>query len=133
MEPRSSTRVLDRPDAADTDGMAQLAPERTRPAARRGVRLAAQLALPAAHLCLCLAVELGVYGAEGSWAWFLVFLVDFPFSILLLPAANRAGYLLVFGVAGTLWWYMLSRIGVYIVCRIDRANRAGRATASRPD
>jgi hypothetical protein len=104
--------------------MAELTPDR-RPSTGRKVplRLAAELTLPAAHLCLCLAIEFGVYQAEGSWAWFLVFLTDFPLSILLLPFANRAGYLVVFGVAGTLWWYLLSRIGVYIMCRIGAASK----------
>jgi hypothetical protein len=81
---------------------------------------------PAAHLCLCFAVELGLYQAEGSWAWFLVYLVDYPFSILLLPVANQAGYMLAFGVGGTLWWYVLSRTGVYVIYRLDRAARGGR-------
>jgi hypothetical protein len=104
--------------------MPELTPERMQSAGRKGrLRLAAELTLPGAHLCLCLAIGLGIYQAEGSWAWFLVFLADFPLSIVLLPAANRAGYLLVFGVAGTLWWYLLSRIGVYIICGIGAASK----------
>jgi hypothetical protein len=114
--------------------MTQPVPKPTRiVAARRTAQVAAELALPVAHLCLCLAVEFGVYRAEGSWAWFLVFLIDFPLSIVLLPVANKVGYLLVFGVAGTLWWYALSRVGVYVVYRVGRATRARRSAAHRPD
>ncbi len=87
------------------------------------LRWAVTLVLPVLHLCLCLAIALDIYASEGSWAGFLLYLIDYPFSILLLPAANVAGYLLVFGVGGTMWWYVISRICVYLVLRIDAAVR----------
>jgi hypothetical protein len=75
--------------------------------------LRVSLVLPALHLCLCVATRVGMLAAEGSWAWFLVFLVDFPFSILLLPLLKIADPLLVFGLLGTAWWFLISRVGVY--------------------
>ena len=44
-----------------------------------------RLILPVLHVSLCLAVGLNPRTVEGSWRWFPVFFVDFPFSILLLP------------------------------------------------
>ena len=75
------------------------------------------LVLPALHLCLCVATRIGLLASEGSWAWFLVFLIDFPFSILLLPLLKIADPLLVFGLLGTTWWFLISRLGVYGVRR----------------
>ena len=71
------------------------------------------LALPVLHVSLCVGTAVGLLGSEGSWQWFMVFLVDFPFSIVLLPLLEIAHPLLVFGLLGTAWWYLLSRIGIY--------------------
>jgi hypothetical protein len=75
--------------------------------------LRASLVLPALHLCLCVATRVGLLTSEGSWVWFLVFLVDFPFSILLLPLLKIADPLLVFGLLGTAWWFLINRVGMY--------------------
>ena len=75
------------------------------------------LILPLLHLGLCMAISLGLIELEGSWAWFMVFLVDFPFSILLLPLAKIIGPFLAFGVMGTAWWYMLSKFIVFLFRR----------------
>jgi hypothetical protein len=64
--------------------------------------------LPFLHLCLCLATMVLLRNAEGSWMWFPMFIVDFPFSILLLFIGRICPYpLLVFGIGGTLWWYFV--------------------------
>ena len=65
-------------------------------------------ALPVLHLCLVVAIATELLEFEGSWGWFLVFLIDLPFSILLVFLQNVVSPLLVFGVLGTLWWYFLS-------------------------
>jgi hypothetical protein len=78
------------------------------------------LVLPALHLALCAATKLGLLASEGSWGWFLVFLVDFPFSIALLPLLKIADPLLVFGILGTAWWYLISRFVIYCAGRFRR-------------
>jgi hypothetical protein len=66
------------------------------------------LILPAVHLVVCAASALGLLGTEGSWQWFFVFVIDFPFSIALIPVVNVVHPLLAFGVLGTLWWYLIN-------------------------
>jgi hypothetical protein len=56
---------------------------------------------------------MGLFGTEGSWRWFFVFVIDFPFSIALLPILDVVHPLLVFGVLGTLWWYLINWLVVY--------------------
>src|SRR5262245_7894850 len=77
------------------------------------------LVLPTLHVGLCLATKAGRLAFEGSWGWFLVFVVDFPLSILLLPFLKIADPLLVFGILGTAWWYLISRLGVYCAGRLS--------------
>ena len=62
------------------------------------------LLLPTAHLAFCLYIQFNP--SEGGWWWFQAFLVDLPFSILLLFISRLVpvGFV-VFGVFGTLWWY----------------------------
>jgi hypothetical protein len=79
--------------------------------------------LPVLHLILCLVTESGLLSSEGSWGWFPVFVVDFPFSIALLPLLKVASPILVFGFLGTLWWYALSWCAVYLVGKIADAVR----------
>jgi len=87
---------------------------------------AVSLVLPALHVCLCVATKVGLLASEGSWAWFLVFLVDFPFSILLLPLLKIADPLLVFGILGTAWWYLISRVGLHVAGRLSEFRRRRR-------
>ena len=65
------------------------------------------LVLPAIHLALCVYVQFSP--SEGGWWWFPLFLVDLPFSSLLMFVGYvvPSGFI-VFGVFGTLWWYLLS-------------------------
>jgi hypothetical protein len=64
------------------------------------------LVLPALHLGFCLFIQFANF--EGSWGWFLAFLVDLPFSVLLLPLGKYLSGFVCFGVFGTLWWFFLS-------------------------
>jgi hypothetical protein len=56
--------------------------------------------LPLLHLALCLATARGFLGSEGGWAWFAVFFVDLPFSVLLLPIMKHVGPFLPLGLQG---------------------------------
>lgn len=75
-------------------------------------------ALPLAHIALCVATLLG--SSEGSWGWFVVFLADFPFSILVLPVANVVGPFPAFVTLGSLWWYGLSRVLLFLLRKVLR-------------
>jgi hypothetical protein len=49
--------------------------------------------------------------------------VDFPLSFLLLGLARRFDNgLIVFGVFGTLWWYLLSRVVYSILRKMWKSN-----------
>lgn len=91
----------------------------------RGNYLRLSLVLPALHLCLCIAIELRLLASEGSWTWFLPFLVDFPFSILLLRLENIVGPFVTFAVFGTAWWFLISSVVLYAVRRARNRGRAG--------
>ena len=65
------------------------------------------LVLPLLHLLLCIVVQLNA--SEGGWWWFPMYLVDLPFSALLVHVPFLPG-LVVFGVFGTLWWYFIGVI-----------------------
>lgn len=63
--------------------------------------------LAAVHL----AVVLGVYKQhfEGSWGGFVLFLLDFPVSLLsFLPIGWNQW--IFFGVIGSLWWFAIGII-----------------------
>jgi hypothetical protein len=57
------------------------------------------------HFVICLAIAVGQ--AEGSWGWFVAFLLDLPFSILLLYLPQAVPPFISFGILGTAWWYFL--------------------------
>lgn len=86
-------------------------------------RHAVSLVLPALHLGLCLATQKGLLASEGSWGWFLVFLLDLPLSMALLPLLKIADPFVVFSVLGTAWWYLISRLAVYAVARLWELRR----------
>ena len=50
--------------------------------------LVLSLVLPAAHLLLTVATRLDVMHTEGSWGWFLVFIVDLPVSLTFLRLSS---------------------------------------------
>ena len=64
------------------------------------------LILPALHVILCVVVQLN----PNEWQWFPVFVVDLPFSMLLrfLAFLKFLPPILIFGLFGTLWWYVVS-------------------------
>jgi hypothetical protein len=71
------------------------------------------IVIPLLHLGLCVVAAAGGFGSEGSWGWFPVFVVDLPISIVFAPLAGPIHPFLVFGVLGTLWWFILTRAVVY--------------------
>jgi hypothetical protein len=87
-------------------------------------RWALVLPLPVLHLCLCLTIAFGLLNSgasthAGGWNWFALFLLDFPFSILLARIAINLNHeALVFTVGGTLWWLLISLVLAWIVCGI---------------
>lgn len=72
------------------------------------------------HLLLCIAIGTGIIRSEGSWSWFIVFFIDFPFSILLLPLQNWAGPLLAFGILGSAWWFAMTWSVLYLWFKIAK-------------
>lgn len=66
------------------------------------------LALPCIHVVICLITYFGWFGLNHDWRWFLLIVIDYPFSILIMKAASVAGPFLSFVTLGTLWWLFLS-------------------------
>ncbi len=68
--------------------------------------------LPSLHLSLCLAYSSGAVDAGG-----LMITIDHPISVLMIALEVRYHLpdLLVWGVIGTLWWYLLSLGAEYLV------------------
>ncbi len=69
---------------------------------------------PAVHLLFCFLGFIGTLVPQLSilaFAWTIVFIVDFPISIvpsiLIWKYQTLAGMWLI--VVGTLWWYLISR------------------------
>ena len=61
--------------------------------------------LPLLHICCCIATRM----VDGPWM--PVILSELPVGALLLGADWRFDYpLFWFGVLGTLWWYLISRV-----------------------
>lgn len=81
--------------------------------------------LPAIHLCVCLIIMLGY--AVPSWryllvGWEYVIVVDFPVSFIAVGLAwsHQVFSLAWFVIAGTLWWYFLSRLAEMLIHRFKR-------------
>lgn len=75
--------------------------------ARSPGRAARVLTLPTLHFRMCGAIQLEWFGRAEWSGWFWAFLFDLPLSTILsfMPLPP----FVVFGVAGTLWWYWISR------------------------
>jgi hypothetical protein len=87
---------------------------------KRGVPLF--YVLPLAHLCACLTIS--VAKLDG---WVYMFVVNFPVSTLLAMLAWRVDQpLLVFGVLGTLWWYLLGYNARFFFERLMAKIQGGR-------
>jgi hypothetical protein len=70
--------------------------------------------LPGLHVCACL-----VTLATGS-DWKYVGLIDYPVSIGAVGLAWHYNWppFLLFGIIGTLWWYLLSRAALFVLVKI---------------
>ena len=81
--------------------------------------------LPILHLCACLIIA--VAGLESGWRYMMF--ADLPASVLIMAEAYNFDHpLILFGIFGTLWWYLLSR-GVEIVgTRVIAAARKHRGS-----
>lgn len=81
--------------------------------------------LPLTHLCICLTIGLGGIGS----GWEYMTMVDAPASVLVIGLLYDWNHpLILFGVIGSLWWYLLSlAIGVCWV-RLSGAIRNRRAS-----
>jgi len=74
--------------------------------------------LPALHLLLCFCVLQQHF--EGSWGGFFIFLADYPFSILILLIADQLKLgIVALVVLGTLWWYFLGWIAIFLLRKIS--------------
>src|SRR5476651_1801950 len=58
------------------------------------------------HVAICFVVA--QHHSEGSWQWLPVFVLDFPFSVVLEELSPKGSEPLVtFGLFGSLWWLLL--------------------------
>ena len=81
----------------------------------------------AVHLAICFTVT--QQPSEGSWGWFPVFVLDFPFSIVITMLSPRGSDpLMWFGVLGSAWWFFLAA-GATIVLRRWVSATAGAAAS----
>jgi hypothetical protein len=82
------------------------------------------LGLAAFHLLLVWAIWSQHY--EGSWGGFLLFLIDFPISILIVVPSSIYGKWvsgwIAFGIVGTLWWYFFPLLASYVLRAVLRKN-----------
>jgi len=70
-----------------------------------GERRALVYVAPILHLCACLTIAL--LRLESGWHYMTI--VDFPVSILAIALSYNFHHpLILFGVIGTMWWYLLS-------------------------
>ena len=68
--------------------------------------------LPFVHFGACLVIWLG--NITSGWQTLIV--ADFPFSLLLVGLLYRNDNpLIIFGLLGTLWWYVLSLLIRWLV------------------
>jgi len=81
--------------------------------------------LPLVHLGFCIATARGLNDGQGGWTWFPFFLADFPFSILFLPLFSVFDHpAIVFGIVGTLWWYVVSASVAWLFKALRDASRS---------
>jgi hypothetical protein len=81
--------------------------------------------LPFLHLAACLIIAL--WRIETGWQTML--LVDFPMSAIVVAIIYNFDHpLLLYGVLGTLWWYLISRVIEMIWVRVF-AKRLSRTSA----
>ena len=70
----------------------------------------------AKHFGACVAIWIG--NIETGWQKLIV--ADFPFSIMMVGLMYRKDNpLLIFGILGTIWWYVLSLLIRWLVRRVS--------------
>jgi hypothetical protein len=82
------------------------------------------LILLAVHLAVVFWINMQNF--EGSWGGFLIFLIDFPVSLLSFAFSGYVQFIYFMAVVGSIWWYA---IGLTISTLIKRA-RAADATSA---
>jgi hypothetical protein len=76
--------------------------------------------LPLVHLCSCLVIA----AAHLDSAWGYMLWIDAPASAFILALAyNHDRPLILFGIIGTLWWYLLSFAAVFCWIRLSAGIR----------
>ena len=79
------------------------------------VRLLLIHVLPFLHLCACFTIALARF--QSGWKYLAV--ADVPMTVLIVALIYNYDHpLLLFGVLGTLWWYLLSRSADMLVRRL---------------
>jgi hypothetical protein len=87
--------------------------------------------LPLIHFGLCIWMAVSLLDSQTeNWGWFPIFVIDLPFSILLLRIANlgssfneygaQAYSLLVFGLGGSAWWLLINVFLVRLGAKVGR-------------
>ena len=77
--------------------------------------------LPFLHLCACIIIALA--RLESGWEYMMF--VDGPTSVLIVAESYNWDHpLVLFGIIGTLWWYLLSRgaeiVGIKVLTAIRK-------------
>jgi hypothetical protein len=98
--------------------------------ADRKTLMLASLPLPVMHLALCVVTQL-VRHTE-TWPWLLPYAVDLPLSLVLVPLSDRIPPLVVFGVLGTAWWYVINRVAVAVAVRVAERKPPPRRPTAGP-
>ena len=105
------------------------------------MKLFIKFILPAAHFLAVSWLGLLIYESQDPskyMGWILIFLLDFPVSLLLIPIQYLVGFieisipkvelvnywapLLHFGILGTLWWYFFPLLIYRNIKNIDKKN-----------
>jgi hypothetical protein len=88
--------------------------------------------LPSVHLCACLIFAL----AHLERGWDYLFFIDIPVSFLLFGLSYNFNHPpILYGLFGTLWWYLLSFAAAFCWIRVSAAirnRRTPRTEANRP-
>jgi hypothetical protein len=77
------------------------------------------------HLVLCLSIASGFFHEEGSWNWFLVFLIDLPISYAFLFLGKFISQPLIFIFLGSAWWLLLGRVLVFVIEKLVSKKHIG--------
>lgn len=78
------------------------------------MRLVAANIVAVAHLMF--SVVVAQTPSEGSWQWFTMFVIDFPFSLLwLLLLQSVMDPLIFFGMLGSAWWFLVTYWGLWLI------------------